>query len=182
MDKIRFSISAQRFALLMFSIFTLFGACNDGKNTNLSTPQLKILSTTVIPSPAGYDSLVWVDLVFEDDDGDLGLSESDTLDGFAFGRYDFQNLKVYMQYCDNGKWLYAMNPITGNTDTITFHERLPRLSAPGKNKKVTGEMRLIIPAKPYGFVTDSARFVVRISDRMLHRSTWETSPIANLKH
>jgi hypothetical protein len=167
---------------LFLGIFVLLGACNDSKNTTLSTPQLKILSTTVVPSPMGHDSLVWVDLIFEDQDGDLGLSESDTMGGFAYGKYDFQNLKVYMHYCKDGIWHYALNPITGNTDTITFHERLPRLSAPGKNKKVTGEMRLIIPAKPYGFVTDSVRFTLRISDRMLHRSGWEISPVARLKH
>lgn len=157
-------------------------SCNESKNTIHPVPQLKIISTTVIPSPLGIDSLIWVDFTFVDEDGDLGLSESDTVGSFAYGNYDFHNLKVYMQDCRDGAWTYSLNPLTGNIDTIAFHERLPRLSAPGKNKKVSGEMRLIIPAKPYGFVTDSARFLIRISDRALNRSEWGTSATAVLKH
>lgn len=136
----------------------------------------------MLPAPAGYDSLVYVDFLFEDGDGDIGLSEADTFGGFAFGRYDFHNVKVYMQFLSAGRWEYALNPLTGNRDTIDFHERLPRLVNSEKQKAVSGEMRLNIPAKPYGFRADSLRFIIRISDRALNRSPWDTSQTVFLKH
>lgn len=139
-------------------------------------PKLNFNQTTVIPSGFGYDSLVWVDVHFEDGDGDIGLSESDTMGDFAYGKYDFHNLKVYYLHCINGEWIYPMNPLSV-ADTITFHERLPVLTPTGKSKAIMNDLRLKIPAKPYGYVGDSVKYRIRISDRQKHRSQWVETPL-----
>ena len=184
MEKIRCSKLAKYCCVWVFVVSTMLGmlSCEGNKNTTHTAPQLKILSTTVIPAPQGFDSLIWVDIAFEDEDGDLGLTDADTLGSFAFGKYDFFNLKVYMQYCDFGMWNYALNPLAGNGDSITFHERFPSLTPLGRNKKVIGDLRLTIPAQPYGFVADSVRFLIQLSDRSKKRSNWDTTSTIFLKH
>lgn len=143
-------------------------------------PNLKFQQTTIIPSGFGYDSLVWLDVQFEDGDGDIGLGLTDTLGDFAYGQYDFHNLKVYYLVLDNGNWVYPMNPLSG-LDTIVFHERLPILTPSGKNKAIMSDLRLKIPAKPYGFLGDSIKFRLRISDRQKHRSDWIETPLLVVK-
>lgn len=184
MENIRCSkfIKGGWLGLSIVAIFLVLGSCKDNKNTTLTAPTLKIISTTVIPAPQGFDSLIWVDISFEDEDGDLGLTEADTLGSFAFGKYDFYNLRVYMQHCEMGIWEYALNPISGNGDSIAFHERFPSLTPPGKKKKVLGDLRLNIPAKPYGFASDSVRFRIQLSDRAKNRTDWKTTPTISLKH
>ena len=172
MLKIWFSISC----IVLLGIV----GCTDSKNTMGIVPNLKFQQTTIIPSGLGYDSMVWVDVQFEDGDGDIGLGLSDTLGDFAYGQYDFHNLKVYYLYMENGQWVYPMNPLSA-TDTITFHERLPVLTPTGKNKAISSDLRLKIPVKPYGFSGDSIKYRLRISDRLKHRSDWVESPLVVVK-
>ena len=65
--------------LVMVTVLWLLSACNEGKDTIPSAPTLSFHGIYVFNSGFGYDSFVEVALGFEDVNGDLGLSDDDTL-------------------------------------------------------------------------------------------------------
>lgn len=155
-------------------------SCND-KDTNSKVPQLEFLDQFIVSTPAGYDSLVELHIEYLDNDGDIGLSESDTTGPFKFGEYAFYNLFCFMYVKENGIWVKPLNPFS-TQDTLYLHERFPNITPTSENKRLRGEITLYIPARPLELRRDSVRFEIQLWDRALNKSNVLKSNVFKLKH
>ena len=63
--------------------------CQDNDDTNYA-PEIGLEGVDIVPRSDGFDSLLLIQFWYEDKDGDLGLSDSDTTDKFR----GFNNLHV----------------------------------------------------------------------------------------
>ncbi len=151
------------------------------KDTNSKVPQLEFLDQFVVSTPMEYDSLVELHIEYLDNDGDIGLNESDTTGPFKFGEYAFYNLFCFMYVKQNGVWIKPMNPFNPQ-DTLVFHERFPNVTPSTDNKRLRGEITLYIPARPLELRRDSVRFEIQLWDRALNRSNVLKSKEFKLKH
>ena len=127
------------------------------------------------------DSLINLVIKYSDNDGDLGLSESDTFPPFNFGNEFFYNLKIKYLVKKNGIWQQITK--TPGTDTINFNQRFNRLNQSNKKRKVYGEMAIRIPASPYpGIKPDTIKMECMIIDRKLYKSNIASTDEIILKH
>ncbi|NUM31757.1 MAG: hypothetical protein HUU47_05470 [Bacteroidetes bacterium] len=158
----------------------ILNACKD-EPSGLLAPQISIGKITMYKNNKGNDSIIKLSIKYSDNDGDLGLSESDTQPPFNFGNEYFYNLKIKYLTNKNGIWQQVLK--TGTNDTINFNQRFKRLNESKKKRKVYGEFEVRIPASPYpGIFPDSVRMECMISDRSLHKSNFATTDIIILKH
>ncbi|MFN7300584.1 MAG: hypothetical protein ACK5U7_03820 [Bacteroidota bacterium] len=158
----------------------LFAACSDDGNKFPETPGLEYRGFEKSKTPDGRDSSVFFRFRYTDGDGDIGLSESDTLPPFDFGGPNFYNFLVQYFVWDNGVARPRIDPLT--LDTLSFHLRLPVLTPSGTNKQIEGELKVEIPARPSGFSPDSILIRCRLSDRALRKSAFVSSPVVPLFH
>lgn len=158
----------------------LFAACSDDGNKFPDEPRLEYLRFQKSLTPDGRDSSVFFSFRYTDGDGDIGLSESDTLPPFQFGSANFYNFLVQYFEWDNGVARPRIDPLT--QDTLSFHLRLPVLTPSGTNKQIEGELKVEIPARPSGFAPDSILIRCRLSDRALRNSAFVSSPVVPLFH
>lgn len=118
---------------------------------------------------------------YEDGDGDLGLSGSDTLPPFNFGNFAYYNLFVTYEVKNGTNWGKVINP--SKLDTINYNQRFPRLNITAKKKHITGYLDLKIPASPYpGIKPQLVRFGFVLMDRAFHKSNFVRSNDIFLKH
>lgn len=168
--------------LWIMMVFGLMVACERGKDTIPSPPQLTYKGIYVFNSGFGYDSFVEVEFDFSDLDGDVGLDDADTLYPFGVGDPAAFNLLVYYQDKKGGQWQYPKNPLLGPSDTLVLHQRLKNMTPTGKNKSISGRFTLVIPARPYTYRGDSVRYEIQLMDRALHRSQKILTPPIFLQH
>lgn len=164
-----------------FAIVVSLLSCSDSKNTTSIAPELSILGEYLYDSGNGYDSFILVDLEYSDGDGDIGLSESDTLGEFAYRKSNFYNLYCWYLEKKNGRWVQPMNPLSVK-DTLNLHERLPNLTPSGRNKSIHGTINFNISARPNQYRGDTVKFRFQLVDRALHRSKMVETKIFTLKH
>lgn len=167
---------------ILFAIFLWLTGCKDGKDTIRFRPELALNGIYPFSSGNGYDSFVEVDLHFSDEDGDIGLTEKDSMYPFGLGDPGFYNLFVYYQHKIGGIWVYPKNPLLGPNDTLVLHERLTNITPTGRHKAIHGDIQLIIPARPYQYRGDSVRFEIQLIDRALQRSNVILTPSIFLQH
>ena len=118
---------------------------------------------------------------YKDGDGDLGLSDSDTLPPYNYGNVGFYNFLVSYEMKKNNIWKRIIIP--GSSDTLNFNQRFERLNKSDKVKKVAGTIDLRIPASPYpGILPDTIRLECKMMDRRLHNSNSAMSNDIYLKH
>lgn len=147
------------FSLLMFS-------CVEEKNYPVK-PHIEYKSFV----KTNNDSTGIITLEFTDGDGDIGLSESDTL-----APYDstyFYNFFLYPFKYTNGQY--------DSVDTsIPYHGRIPKLEnvEPGESIEGEIEMEIDIYSMDLFIPADTVAFDIFIVDRALHHSnTIRTLPI-----
>jgi hypothetical protein len=69
-------------------------ACKPEEAAYDVVPAIQLLSTQLVQTEAGTDSLILLTLSYTDGDGDLGLTDADTAAPFNFGSPFFHNLPV----------------------------------------------------------------------------------------
>ncbi|MCB9251462.1 MAG: hypothetical protein H6605_03295 [Flavobacteriales bacterium] len=144
-------------------------------------PELEFNHVNLYKNKQGADSMLVFNLSYSDGNGDIGLSESDSLPPFNFGGGYFYNLFVTYFVKKGNVYRKILNPSTN--DTIDFNQRIPRLNLSKKDKKIEGTFDLRIPASPYpGIKPDTVRFEFRIADRSLNTSPLVSSGDVILKH
>jgi hypothetical protein len=123
-----------------------------------------------------YDSLVIVDIDFEDGDGDFGLSLSDTASPFRIGDAYFNN--VFVEYLRGNNGVYT-HQVTGTSDTLNYNDRVTDLKPESRVKAILGTLHIkVSPTITSGAPPDSIKLNVFIVDRQLHRSnTLSIGPI-----
>jgi hypothetical protein len=167
----------------MFIVVMQIFACSDDKGTTNQAPKLSLLDLEVVTNEfKSYDSLLLLKLQYVDENGDLGLKESDTLGSFKYGQPNFNNLFCYWYIKKAGTWLKPINPFSSPQDFLNFNERLPYLTPAGRNKRLEGEITLRIPARPLGLKFDTVKMQVWMLDRALNKSNIIETKEFYIKH
>lgn len=157
-------------------------ACDPGKGTDSLAPKFELIGQKqVYDRTWQYDSLLEFRFYYEDEDGDIGLDEKDTLGDFAYGANYFYNFFCFLYTLKNDTWVSVPNPFDP-TVNLQFHERFPNLTPSGADKRLSGELEIFIPARPNGLELDTIKFEMQLVDRALHKSNLCKSKEFILKH
>lgn len=172
------------YILSFFSVvLVVLSGCTSSESA-APTPSLQYTGFSKIKALNGKDSLVTINMTFEDGDGDIGLSDADSFPPFRFGSTNFYNLYVEFITIENSgekkiTSQFLQDPITG--DTVTFNQRISNLTPEGRDKYIKGRIDVLTP-----FITtldysaplpDSVYFKVTLEDRSLNRSNTVRTPI-----
>jgi hypothetical protein len=171
----RFKITHILSLLLLF----MCGCKEEGRRFPIE-PSLEFVRYMKTLTPDNRDSVVVVTLRYTDGDGDIGLSDADTLPPFHFDGPNFYNLFVQYFVRRNGQLQARIDPLT--LDTLHFNLRLPVITPSGPDKQVEGDIRLDIPARPGNFMPDTMVLRCRLTDRALHSSRVVQTPDIPLVH
>lgn len=148
-----------KYGLLLFIGFILiFTSCVKDKQYPVE-PRIEFKSFL----KTNNDSTGIITLEFTDGDGDIGLSESDTLP--PYDSTYFYNFFLYIFEYKNGKYDSV------ETD-IPYHGRIPRLKNVEEGESIEGEieMKVDVFTMDYFIPSDTIRFDIYIVDRALHHS------------
>lgn len=128
------------------------------------------------------DSIIEIVFHFEDGDGDIGLSESDTLPPFNFGSPYFHNLPIkYLVPDGSGGSKELENPVN-NMPYGNKHQRVPVLTPTGKNKAISGNLKIKLTANPLNVKPEELKFEIKLLDRQLNVSNTLLTESLKLVH
>jgi hypothetical protein len=170
---------------MRFKVITLLGllpllfACRPEEAGYPPVPSLQFSGFSRVLAPDGRDSLLYLNFNYTDGDGDLGLNDGDSSGPFRYGSPFFYNFDVQYFEVVNGRFLSVIDPLT--SDTLNFHQRLPRMTPSGIDKQIEGSIRITVPAQPSGFKPDSVQYRCRLKDRSLNQSAEISTPVIGLK-
>lgn len=144
-------------------------------------PSIALESVEQLKSQVGKDSVVRIIFSFKDGDGDIGLSETDTLPPFNRQNQYWQNAPVTILYKKAGVYEELLNPSTNQAFDLPS-ERIPRITPEGKNKTISGEITIHMPANPLNTQAAEVKYQVRLIDRALNVSNMIETPELQLTH
>ncbi len=175
----RFIITAKIVTLLLVVIFS---GCQPEAVSFSNIPEIELRSVTQVKDVDGKDSVITLELKYQDGDGDIGLTEADTAAPFNFGSPFYHNLPVtYMVENSNGEYEELLKPGTdipyGNQ-----HERIPNLTPPGKYKAIEGVLEIDLLANPENTRPKRLKLEIKMMDRSLNISNTLKTPLIELKH
>tara|TARA_B110000503_G_scaffold26813_1_gene42398 strand:- start:4891 stop:5463 length:573 start_codon:yes stop_codon:yes gene_type:complete len=105
---------------------------------------------------------------FSDGDGDLGLSQGDTVPPFCATCEFHQNLHCDYQEWRNEEWFeITLDP---NAGQIPFYYRVPVAEPTGQNPALNGTISVDMPTWHLSSIYDSVRFRITLFDRSLNAS------------
>ena len=155
------------FTYLFFAIILVFASCVD-KPTYPSQPVIAYKGFIKYGAPAAPDSVELV-VSFTDEEGDIGLSQSDTQGIFKSG-----NLYMIYFFWDTtggtGHWsAYDTDPATPKIDSLIFAYRVPQVIPDGgKDEPMKG--LIFAKIKPFINPYNKIKFEVYLYDKALHKS------------
>ena len=148
-----------------------------------------VLSTGCSPDPA-YPDEPEIELVsfelqidgsreliiqFSDGDGDLGLSQADTMPPFCASCEFHQNLHCDYQEWRGEEWFeIVLNP---NAGQIPFYYRVPIAEPTGQSPALNGTITVDMPTWYLNSTYDSLRFRITLFDRSLNVSNEIFTPV-----
>ncbi|MCD4791393.1 MAG: hypothetical protein K8R37_15470 [Bacteroidales bacterium] len=112
---------------------------------------------------------------FTDGDGDIGLTQNDTLPPYEYNLF----ITYYeIHYGDTVEVILTKyNHETGQYDTLTFNGRIPMLTPEGSNKSIKGEIEDTLFIYNYSSDFDTIMFDAYIVDRALNKSNIIQTPL-----
>lgn len=137
-------------------------------------PWIRFNGFAKIIDSTGIDNRGILEIYYQDGDGDIGLTQNDTLPP-----YDYN---LFIRYFEkkNGQFeevfLTFFNKETQTVDTINMNARIPMLTPSGKNKAIKGIIQDTLFINNYSSPYDTILFEVYIIDRALHESNRVTTP------
>lgn len=159
----------------------MFSACNN-EQVNLSPiPKIEFVSLTKVKNVEEKDSVLQLTIYFEDGDGDIGLSETDTIAPFNFGSPYFHNLPINYLVKSGNEFIELIDPIS-NEPYGNQHQRIPVLTPTSKEKGITGNLTINLTANPAQTNPEELKFEVKLLDRTLNISNTITTPTVQLIH
>lgn len=144
-------------------------------------PAISLESVTVLQDTLGNDSLILLVIGFQDGDGDIGLTDSDTVSPFNYGSPYFHNLPV-TYLVPNASGDYAELRNQAGEPYGNQHERIPVLTPEGKYKAISGSISIKLSANPLLSKPDSLMLKVKLIDRALNISNSIQTKVIHLKH
>lgn len=166
--------------LLLTTVF----ACKK-KEIYPETPSIEYKSYRFLSDQSGLDSLLILQFSFKDGDGDLGLSQADTLAPFnpvidstgkSINPY-YNNIHIEYREKYLGVFNFVTNPFNV-FDTLTYAYRFESITPDGRHKAIRGDVEVSIGPSYYPNAQDTTIYRFYIYDRALHKSNIaETPPI-----
>jgi hypothetical protein len=148
-------------------------SCKD-KPVYPSTPVIAYKDFIRYGNPSNPDSVELV-ISFTDNEGDIGLDQTDTFGIFKSGN-------IYMDYyiwdtTGVDHWSPADDPLTPALDTFKIAYRVPPVLPPGDPAEPMKGL-IYVKQKPFVKVFNKIKYVVYLYDKAYHRSdTIHTPPI-----
>jgi len=147
--------------IIIFS-FILFFACQKIEKYP-DIPEIEFVGVTRIINPDNIIDKVVLKISFTDGDGDIGLTQNDTLPP-----YDYNFFIKYFEKRD-GEFVEVV------LKDFSFNARIPVLTPEGRNKSIKGEIQDTIIVNTMS-AYDTIRFETYIVDRALHESNVIITP------
>lgn len=148
------------FCLILGTALTLLASCAKGGNFP-DEPELTSIQFITNPDSSGV-----IKVGFTDGDGNIGLSDSDTLPPYNFGSRTYYNLFVEYFELQNGTWVMR-------EFETPFYYRIEPIEPDGRLKQLEGDIEVLL-ALPYYFDPtsnfDTIKYSVSIMDRDLNES------------
>lgn len=153
--------------LLFLAIPTLWASCLKQKEFP-TTPAITYNNFTKYINAQGNDSAAVLSISYTDGDGDIGLSQGDTVAPYT-GTYYYNCFLEYYEK-QNGVWIKPNIP-------VPFYYRIPPLLQDGQ-KAVEGDINVYLPYPYFSPVSpyDTIKFSIKIADRQLHESNVVETP------
>ncbi|MDT8308561.1 MAG: hypothetical protein RQ866_03465 [Bacteroidales bacterium] len=113
-------------------------------------------------------------LSFTDGDGDIGLSEADTVPPFNPGSKYFYNFYISLFKKENGHYEKIIFPDTN----FTFNSRIPEIELTGNSKSIKGTIEYTFDLQIMNAYLniDTIRIETYIYDKALHQSNIVVTP------
>ncbi|MDB4173460.1 hypothetical protein N9811_01475 [Bacteroidia bacterium] len=145
-------------------------------------PEISLISVTQIKNAAQKDSIIQVTISYQDGDGDIGLTDADTLAPYNIGSPYAHNLPItYMVPDENGGYTELLKSNNGQPYG-NEHERIPIITPTGKYKAINGEIVVNLSANPAFEKPAEVCFEIRLIDRNLNISNTITTEVLQLTH
>jgi len=112
---------------------------------------------------------------FSDGDGDLGLSQSDTMPPFCTSCEFHQNLHCDYQEWRGEEWFEII--LDPNAGQIPFYYRVPIAEPTGQSPALNGTIAVDMPTWYLNSDYDSLRFQITLFDRSLNESNKVFTPV-----
>jgi hypothetical protein len=159
----------------LMAILFLGQSCIKPQTEYPLAPQITYNSYELVNNDGKYTLKLYMD--FTDGDGELGITDADTLPPFQdSGKYYFN---LYADYFEkiNGKFTQlTVNYPLPFGDTIHYNARLPLLTPEGKEKAIKGTIEYDIDMQAGPTKSNIVKFRIYIYDRALHKSNEIETP------
>lgn len=170
MQKVKIRYYLPALALLFLGL----SSCGDQTRGYSDVPAIQLLKVETVKGALGKDSLLEITFSYTDGDGDIGLTDGDTLPPYNAGSQYQYNLLVYIWEYSNGQRI----PIQLAGDKVRFSRRIPDIQPTGKIKEISGEMTVRYDARPLILYPDTVVCELTLVDRALNMSnTIKTNPV-----
>ncbi|RYD75239.1 MAG: hypothetical protein EOP53_16820 [Sphingobacteriales bacterium] len=161
--------------LSLLAILFLSYSCEKPGTSFPLEPKIAFKSHELLNNNGNYTLRLYLD--FTDGDGDIGLSEEDSLAPFAdSGSYYFNIIAKYYEKINGEFTQLTVNYPFPTGDTIHYNGRLPVLTPKGKQKAIKGEIQYDIAMGGGPKNSNTIKFKIYIYDRALHKSNEIETP------
>lgn len=156
------------YTILLLILLVLLTSCSK-EETFPPEPSIKYLSFTRIPLASGVDDKGVLKIYFTDGDGDIGLTDADTMP--PFDRYSDFYYNFFIKYYEKQKGVYVPVELP-----VSFNSRIPVINPEGKSKALKGEIEIELFINNPFSLYDTIMFEAYIVDRALHASNIVATP------
>lgn len=160
----------------------MVSSCAPEDNQFTIEPKIELESVTQHKDILGKDSVIQLNISYSDADGDIGLSDTDTLPPFNFSSEFYHNLPIkFLVMNSQGEFNELRDP-SSNEPYGYQHERIPNLTPPGKYKSISGVLSISLTSNPLFLEPQSVKFEIALFDRALNVSNTVYTEVLNLTH
>lgn len=145
--------------ILIFSILII--SCNKLEEYD-NRPIITESSYDLLKNASGKDTALVLKFTFTDGDGDVGLSDADTIAP--------NNTNVKIDYLEKLDGVFSKILIPGTTDTLNFNSRIKKF---GSNNPTKAQVEVKVNIQVV--LADTVRFDYYIVDKALNRSNKVTT-------
>lgn len=168
MKKFPFGLAWSSWLKITGIVWILTNGCAPPISELPDQPEIELLNYEVLYKTNGGDSVIVIDLFYQDGDGDIGLTRADSLPPFNFGSPTYHNLPVRWFEPNGNNWKEIINP-NSNAPIRNYHERVPPLHE-GKSKAISGKIHFEVLSDPEFLGLDTVKLEIVLRDRSLNES------------